>query len=64
MNSKGTAISSVWAGTVAISALFLYFDSVAEIVLLFWLAAIGLTVWLTQIESEDDLARSCTSLTN
>jgi len=35
MDCKGTAISSVWAGTVALSALFLYFDAVAEIVLLF-----------------------------
>ena len=64
MDYKGTAISSVWAGTVALSALFLYFDAVAEIVLLFWLAAIGLTVWLAQIESEDDPTRSGTPLTN
>ena len=64
MNWKGAAIFSVWAGTVALSALFLYFDAVAEIVLLFWLAAIGLTVWLAQVGSEDDLTRSGTPLTN
>ena len=50
MDCKGAAIFSVWAGTVGLSALFLYFDAVAEIVLLFWLAAIGLTVWLAKIE--------------
>lgn len=48
MDYKGTAIFSVWTGTVALSALFLYFDAIAEIVLLFWLTAIGLTVWLAQ----------------
>lgn len=64
MDYKGTAISSVWAGTVALSALFLYFDSVAEIVLLFWFAAIGLTIWLAQIGSEDDPTRPGTPLTN
>jgi hypothetical protein len=58
MDYKDAAIFSVWAGTVALSALFLYFDAAAEIVLLFWLAAIGLTVWLAQVGSKDDLTRS------
>jgi hypothetical protein len=51
MDYKGTAIFSVWTGTVALSALFLYYGAVAEIILLFWLTAIGLTVWLAQMKS-------------
>jgi hypothetical protein len=53
MDNKGTAIFSVWGGTVALSALLLYFDAIAEIVLLFWLTAIGLTVWLAQMKAKE-----------
>jgi hypothetical protein len=53
MRQIGTAIASVWAGTVALSALFLYYEAIAGIILLFWLTAIGLTIWLAQLKSDD-----------
>jgi hypothetical protein len=52
MDFRGQAIFSVWAGTVALSALFLHYEVIGEVIMLLWLVVIGLTVWLAQIKPE------------
>ena len=55
MDFRGQAIFSVWAGTVALSALFLYYEVIGEVIMLLWVAVIGLTVWLAQLKPETGL---------
>ena len=55
MDFRGQAIFSVWAGTVALSALFLYYEVIGAVIMLLWLAVIGLTVWLAQLKPETGL---------
>jgi hypothetical protein len=55
MDFRGQAIFSVWVGTVSLSALFLYYEVIGAVIMLLWLAGIGLTVWLAQLKPETDL---------
>ena len=55
MDFRGQAIFSVWVGTVALSALFLYYEVIGEVIMLLWVAVIGLTVWLAQLKPETGL---------
>lgn len=52
MDFRGQAIFSVWAGTVALSALFLHYEVIGEVIMLLWLTVIGLTVWLAKLNPE------------
>ena len=63
MEFRGQAIFSVWAGTVALSALFLYYEVIGAVILLLWLAGIGLTVWLAQLKPETGLTVEVRELT-
>lgn len=55
MEYRGQAIMGVWFGVVALSALFLYFDFVAEVILALVFGGILMTVYIIRQEPEGQL---------
>lgn len=48
MDFRGQAITGMWLGAALIIAILLYFGATGEIIVLFLLALIGLTVYVVQ----------------
>jgi ABC-type bacteriocin/lantibiotic exporter with double-glycine peptidase domain len=54
---RGQAIMGVWFGVVALSALFLYFDFVAEVILALVFGGILMTVYIIRQAPDGQLER-------
>jgi ABC-type bacteriocin/lantibiotic exporter with double-glycine peptidase domain len=54
---RGQAIIGVWFGVVALSALFLYFDFVAEVILALVFGGILMTVYIIRQAPDGQLER-------
>lgn len=57
MEYRGQAIIGVWFGVVALSALFLYFDFVAEVILALVFGGILMTVYIIRQAPDGQLER-------
>jgi hypothetical protein len=52
MDFRGQAVAGIWLGAALIIAILLYFGATGELIVLFLLALIGLTVYVVQQRPE------------
>ena len=64
MDYRGTSVAGVWVGVIALSALFLYFEFIAEVILALVIAAMILTVYIVGLKPEgaEDMEKIVTQL--
>lgn len=69
MDYRGTSVAGIWAGVIALSALFLYFEFIADVILALVMAAIILTVYIVRLKPEgaeemEKIARQLETMSN
>jgi hypothetical protein len=52
MDYRGASVAGIWVGVTALSALFLYFEFIADVILALVIAAIILTVYIVRLRPE------------